>query len=269
VLSLPLSLIVVWGGAPSAFAATVIAEDSTVFVIAPSGETNHLRTPVSRDEVEAIDGIEALWISDTQGGALVAGAGCKQQAPDAVSCGIAAVQSLEVQLGDGDDSINPPTNPPSSSFFEPTGPFARVEIGGGSGDDLLGGTYGVDHLLGSGGRDDLEPGRGDDWAEGDTGSDRLHGGYGNDLLQGQAGADKIIGADGGDSLRGGAGADRLDGRAGADSLFGGPGDDWLDSADRSYEADRTIDCGPGKDVAVVDRWLDPSPRGCERIIRRS
>jgi hypothetical protein len=99
--------------------------------------------------------------------------------------------------------------------------------------------------------------------------DDLNGDSGNDLLDGGYGAD---------TLSGGPGADRLDGGVEAiedafytgrdDILIGGPGNDRLDAwgADR----DHTINCGPGKkDKVIVDRRLDPKPRGCESVKKRA
>jgi len=72
--------------------------------------------------------------------------------------------------------------------------------------------------------------------------DVIFGLGGNDTLRGGAGADRIFGGRGNDVITGGGGADRL---------WGGPGSDTIDAVDgeRDY-----IDCGPGPDRAIVDKF---------------
>jgi len=93
---------------------------------------------------------------------------------------------------------------------------------GGSGDDALNGTTGLDVLYGNGGNDTLN---------GLDGNDSLWGHDGNDSLNGGLGLDLLRGGNGNDILHGDAGADNLDGGAGVDTLDGGDGDDrifdWL------------------------------------------
>lgn len=90
------------------------------------------------------------------------------------------------------------------------------------------------------------------------------------------GPDLLVGATAGDFLSGGRGDDRLLGRSGNDRLLGGrgedvfaggPGDDRIQA--NHHDADASIKCGAGDDVAVVDRDLDPEPKGCEKIRLRS
>jgi ABC-2 type transport system ATP-binding protein len=89
---------------------------------------------------------------------------------------------------------------------------------------------------------------------GKRGSDRLRGTSGDDCLSGRGGADRLSGKGGNDELRGGRGQDRLRGGRGRDVFrAAGAGPD-------------RIDCGPGRDKALVtraDRW-----RRCERVRRR-
>lgn len=72
--------------------------------------------------------------------------------------------------------------------------------------------------------------------------DVIYGLGGNDTLRGGAGADRIFGGPGNDVITGGSGSDRL---------WGGRGSDTIDAVDgeRDY-----IDCGPGADRAVVDKF---------------
>jgi len=93
-------------------------------------------------------------------------------------------------------------------------------------------------------------------------ADRLTGSSANDVLYGLGGADVLLGRKGNDVLYGGRGNDVLDGGPGADRLFGGPGNDTLRARDGRRDL---VDCGPGRDTAVVDRIDRVS--GCE-LVRR-
>lgn len=94
-------------------------------------------------------------------------------------------------------------------------------------------------------------------------ADRITGTAANDVLYGLGGADVLLGLNGNDVLSGGRGDDRLDGGPGRDRLFGGPGNDTLRARDGTRDV---VDCGPGRDTAVVDRVDRVS--GCE-LVRRS
>lgn len=166
-----------------------------------------------------------------------------------------------------------------------------------SGNDRLRGGAGDDELRGAAGRDRLEGGTGDDQADGGAGADRVLGGVGADVVEGAAGDDVLDGGSGRDTLLGGPDADRVVGGAGADDLAGGsgrdvieggPGDDVLRGdgsfpGEEGVDPDRllggsgddrilardgrrdTIDCGPGRDTATVDRR--DRVRNCERVRR--
>ena len=98
--------------------------------------------------------------------------------------------------------------------------------------------------------------------------DDLNGDQGNDLLVGSEGADLLSGGSGADTLNGGFEAIEDEFYTGEDDvLLGGPGNDLL----KAWHADRdqVINCGPGKrDKAIIDRGLDPRPKGCERIKKK-
>jgi hypothetical protein len=94
-------------------------------------------------------------------------------------------------------------------------------------------------------------------------ADRLVGTSGADLLYGEGGNDTLLGGRGNDVLFGGRGADVLDGGRGLDRLYGGPGNDLVKARDGARDV---VDCGPGRDLAFVDR-LDRTS-GCERVLRR-
>jgi Tol biopolymer transport system component len=128
---------------------------------------------------------------------------------------------------------------------------------GGPGNDRIGGDASADQLVGGAGDDTISGGAGDDVLgalsplpsseaiRGDPGNDRLSGGPGNDFLAG------------------GPGNDRLDPGPGSDTVSGGAGADTVLARDGSRDR---IDCGPGRDVAYVDRR--DVVRRCERVVRR-
>jgi Ca2+-binding RTX toxin-like protein len=97
---------------------------------------------------------------------------------------------------------------------------------------------------------------------GTAGRDRLVGTAAADLIYGRGGNDVLLGGRGNDVLVGGSGNDVLDGGADLDRLFGGPGNDTLKARDGKRDL---VDCGPGRDVAFVDRFDRLS--GCERVVR--
>jgi len=83
---------------------------------------------------------------------------------------------------------------------------------------------------------------------------RFDGTERSDVLRGTALRDLVYGF---------AGDDTIAGRGGDDALFGGPGADRLLAQDGRRD---TVDCGPGRDQAVVDRR--DVVRGCERVRNR-
>ena len=79
--------------------------------------------------------------------------------------------------------------------------------------------------------------------------DYLTGGGYDDVILGEGGNDSIFGGAGDDRLYGGPGNDVITGGPGADKIYGGPGSDtiYADDGERDF-----VDCGPGRDRAVVD-----------------
>ena len=148
---------------------------------------------------------------------------------------------------------------------------AITVLGGGGGDRLFGkpgadrilGRNGDDRLWGRAGADRLFGSRGKDQLRGAAGKDLLNGGPGDDRVWGGKGPDTLLGGRGKDLLNGGPGPDVVHGGFGVDRLFGGKGDDRILARDRRRDV---INCGPGRDVAVVDRFDRVVP-GCETIQR--
>jgi hypothetical protein len=80
-------------------------------------------------------------------------------------------------------------------------------------------------------------------------ADYLPGGGFDDVILGMRANDTLLGGAGDDKLDGGSGNDMLTGGAGADLLLGGDGSDTIYAADGERDV---IDCGAGRDRAVVD-----------------
>ena len=97
---------------------------------------------------------------------------------------------------------------------------------------------------------------------GDAKANVLNGTSKNNVLRGLGGNDRLYGRGGNDTLYGGAGNDLLDGGLGLDRLFGGTGNDTIRARDGRRDV---VDCGPGRDTAVVDRR--DAVRGCETVRR--
>jgi Tol biopolymer transport system component len=162
---------------------------------------------------------------------------------------------------------------------QPGCPLRGQQIVGTPRADRRDGTAGIDILVGLGGNDVLRALGGSDCAFGGNGNDRLSGGAGddrafgqagNDRLRGERGDDRLDGGPGDDSLDGGAGADRLTDARGRDRFAGGSGADRVNARDRTSRDRRRADvvrCGPGRDVAFVDR-ADRVAGDCEQVRRR-
>ena len=150
-------------------------------------------------QVEGTDGPDRITVSASGGSLTVSLNG------QGLSFNAAAVESLTIAAGGGDDSVTVDVDQPATVF-------------GGDGNDTILGGGGADVLLGDGG-DDVINGRG--------GNDKLLGGRGGDHLFGSVGDDSLQGEQGGDLLEGGSGNDYLEGAAGPDRLLGGPGDDLM------------------------------------------
>ena len=121
---------------------------------------------------------------------------------------------------------------------------------------------GVEAVYGTGKTDFLEGNGSDNYlGDGDLGDS-------NDRLAGLAGDDRLFAVWGDDRLLGGRGGDSLVGGPGRDVLHGGRGDDLINAKRATVSepsgTDR-VDCGPGKDTAVVARR--DRVRNCETVRR--
>ena len=103
--------------------------------------------------------------------------------------------------------------------------------------------------------------------------DKLNGTSESDKIKGKAGRDKLNGKGGSDCLNGGAGKDRVKGGPDNDEIRGGRGKDKLrgntgkDLIRAARGGRDRIDCGPGKDKAIIDKRRDRARR-CEKIRSR-
>src|SRR5262249_41779824 len=93
-------------------------------------------------------------------------------------------------------------------------------------------------------------------------SEYLAGGGHDDVIYGLGGNDTLLGGAGDDRIFGGPGNDVITGGSGADHLYGGPGSDTIYAADGERDI---IDCGSGRDRAVVDVGIDKVVN-CEVVV---
>lgn len=121
-------------------------------------------------------------------------------------------------------------------------------IYGRAGNDTLLGSAGFDLLVGETGNDTLDGGADGDTLGGGDGNDTLIGGSGFDQLYGDADNDVLNGGDDPDQLYGGTGSDTLNGGAASDNLYGGPGGDTYVIA--AGDGNDTIDESVNSDYTV-------------------
>jgi RTX calcium-binding nonapeptide repeat (4 copies) len=186
---------------------------------------------------------------------------CQATAIHYAECPIAGLTSVAVSMGEGNDAV---------VEFKIG---LTMAIAGGAGNDDAGGGSAGDTVLGE---------EGDDLVTGDPGgaegADLVDGGPGNDVVLGGGGDDRVIGGSGddvldGDGSGGGAGDDVIDAGDGNDTVYElvggkdkiktGAGRDVIE-ADDGEPGDK-INCGPGRDKAVIDSKGDKAGKSCERV----
>jgi Ca2+-binding RTX toxin-like protein len=134
------------------------------------------------------------------------------------------LEATNFNLGAGNDKLVVDSNV-TASVHANGGSGNDLMIGGGGNDHLSGGS-GNDAIYGRGGNDDISGGSGNDWLSGGNGNDVIRGGSGNDVQFGGNGNDWLSGGSGNDLQFGGNGHDVLIGGAGSDVQVGGPGFDF-------------------------------------------
>ena len=192
------------------------------------------------DEVRVDDDLAPSDIRLEVAGGLATGdtnETCRLISFNAAACSTVDAPGLTLDLNAGSDRVSLSSSQAGSSVIDGGSGNDRVVVESAETQDyvvLYGGT-GADALIGS-----------ETLGEGDA----LYGDSGNDVIKGRAGKDAIFGD------------------SGSDDVFGGRGDDRLVLAERRRPArDGVIDCGAGRDHALIDR-KDPAPaHSCEDVIR--
>jgi Ca2+-binding RTX toxin-like protein len=161
----------------------------------------------------------------------------------ALSCPLAGVDRIEVDMGPADDKVEVLDRLPIPLTAH-LGAGSDKLIGNGERDTCYPEGTKRNRCIGGGGNDvcitgqrnsDCVGGPGDDYCKHGAGSDGCWGGPGNDVCYMGPGQDGCHGEGGDDRLYGGAGADQLYGGSGRDYCDGGPG------VGRSHECET----GPG------------------------
>jgi hemolysin type calcium-binding protein len=263
-----------------------------------AGTLTFTATPGFDNDVTVAD--SAGYVISDPAEPVTAGAGCSQTTANFVTCTTPGVNSIRLNLDDGNDSTTVTSN-------------QNVVIYGGAGNDTLRGGAQGDQLYGEDGNDSLNGGLGPDlqdggndfdsvtyagrtnavrvdldggWDDGEvtgvfpfTGEfdnvmpnvEEVTGGSGNDNFIGSPGANVFHGGDGADTMNGAAGDDTLYGDDGNDTLDGGYGTDTVDGglADDSLMTRDSgvldhVTCGDGADSLVADREDDVAA-GCESV----
>jgi hypothetical protein len=234
---------------------------NTIFVTAAPGERNVLTITSNASGYE---------IDENGPATMTAGAGCGAgPGSNAATCSSAGISQLYITLDDGDDSAMVAT-------------ATNAVILGGAGNDVLGGGSGDDTLSGGPGADTIDGGPGRDAVAYTTPADatvRLDMSVASSTLAGDTdriaqiedvlggdGHDTVTGSDDANALESGGGEDYIDGRRGVDRLDGGASADVVVARDGA--PDEPVSCGPGEDLAIVDRADSVArggPDGCERV----
>lgn len=172
---------------------------------------------------------------------------------------------------------------------------ADLVVMGSDAGETITGTDASEAIFARGGADTVNAGGGDDEIDGGDGGDVISGGPGTDVVlysgstpvdvtldalandgragegdnvlsdvedvYGGSGDDRLVGNDAPNTIDGADGADRITGGGGTDVLIGGPGDDTLDARDGAIDR---VDCGDGKDTAIIDK-IDLVAADCEIV----
>jgi Ca2+-binding RTX toxin-like protein len=150
--------------------------------------------------------------------------------------------------------------------------------------DTITGTPQPDQIRARGGDDRVSARGGDgDFSIGGSGKDRVRGNAGSDdaiggSISGNFETGDLKFADNSDDVvKGGDGNDTTVaggfGKGGHDRLYGGEGNDTMYAAQRRFPFrgdvrinKEMVNCGPGQDVAYIDRGVDEVKDNCERKI---
>lgn len=258
-------LVAVIGAAPTSAAA-----DAAVGI---DGATLTFIGDAARDEVEIVSSPGSPYLHVTSSEKpITASSPCENPPfdsgmldPTTARCPRDLVSAFSLSLGEGNDDYDV-----SPNFHEPfevrAGPDAD-EVAGGDGDDAIFGEEGDDIVVSGGGGSDLvDGGPGNDLVLGYGGNDRVFGGSGDDTVSGdgqgqEPGDDLIDTGDGNDQVHELQKSDYET----KDTIRTGSGRDVVE-ADDGGGGDR-INCGPGRDRAVIDPKGDKAGKSCEKVKR--
>nr|WP_319391013.1 Ig-like domain-containing protein [uncultured Cohaesibacter sp.] len=222
------------------------AEIAVLSVADPdAGDSFSYSVSDSRFEVVSIDGDTVLKLVDGVSLDYETASHVSVDVTVTDSGGLSDTQTLDIQVGDIDDtaSYNTITGNNCCNTLNGTSVDDNISGLGGNdtinayaGDDLVYGGTGADTINGGDGNDDIyggadndtiSGGEGNDFINGEDGADTIYGNAGLDSLHGEAGDDRIYGGDGGDTIYGGEDNDSLYGEAGNDGIYGGSGNDYI------------------------------------------
>ncbi len=234
-----LAMALLWGVVAEGAGAAVVQVDLHSGDAGPGAAVSYFGAPgevnwvSARVEVSASGPITRF----VEGQAVILpGPGCHAEStPDQVACPTppdAKTTGLSIYLGDHHDRF--------SLSAESGLEFSSVVFGRGGADEI----YGAKRIFGGPGRDSLGAGA----TVGDT--------------QGPLGV-HVSGGPHSDVIYGGRRADFINAGKGADDVDAGAGDDHLIA--ENGDTDGSLRCGPGKDLAELDRY--DLPIGCETVDR--
>ena len=253
---------VIWRGAGQGNDSLNGGDGSDAAIFEGSTSTNTLMIGQnSNGDLTIIDGTAVATITDLVPELVINGNGGN----DSIQIGDISGSRLSTVIingGDGDDVINASKAKLSQTNLLLNGDAGvdvilgsnfKEQINGGDdndhisangGDDIINGGAGVDTISGGDGADVINGSDGNDIISGDAGNDRIDGGLDNDVVDGGDGDDSIDGGEGDDVLIGSQGSDSINGNLGSDSLAGGAGDDSLDGG----RGNDTINGNSGNDL---------------------
>ncbi|WP_255396196.1 calcium-binding protein [Kocuria sp. CNJ-770] len=205
-----------------AHADTGVRIDNGVLEVTGDAQSNDVRVTVVLRQ-----GVERYRIA-VPGSTVNPGSGCRSDGTAAVTCRTSGVSSIDVNAGNGNDSVTLDVTVPTT-------------VRGGNGNDTVNGN---DRFDGGAGNDRLNGASGNDTLNGGNGNDVLTGGAGADTFNGGNGNDTVNGGNGNDSANGGNGNDTLNGQNGNDRLIGGPGTDTANGGNGTdrCEAETEVNC---------------------------
>ncbi len=167
------------------------------------------------------------------------------------SLDVGTIETLDLNTFAGNDNV-------TINDLTGVANLASIQVEGGDGNDTIDASalpnLGLNVLL--------EGGNDNDTITGSAGPSAINGNMGNDSLIGGAAADTIMGGGGDDIMNGGAGGDMLTGQAGDDTMTGGTGDDTMNGGTDTDRIAETRDA----DFDLGDTSLTISPAETDTLM---